>query len=41
MSSALNQPPALTIRRLLVDLRQGFERHWTGDAFTSAYYNAL
>lgn len=31
----------LTVRRLLVDLRQGFDRHWTGDPFTSAYYNAL
>ncbi|MDI9331522.1 MAG: metal-dependent hydrolase [Alphaproteobacteria bacterium] len=33
--------PHLTVRRLLVDLRSGFDRHWTGDPFTSAYFNAL
>ena len=34
-------PAHLTVRRLMVDLRQGFDRHWTGDAFTTAFYNAL
>jgi uncharacterized protein len=40
-------PAHLPIRRLTVDLSQGFERHWiadaTGrpDAFRTAYYNAL
>jgi uncharacterized protein len=40
-----DQPTAnssLTIRRLLVDLSTGFDRHWNGgDAFRSAYMNAL
>ncbi len=32
----------LPIRKLNVDLNQGFERHWhSGDAFRSAYFNAL
>jgi uncharacterized protein len=32
----------LTIRKLNVDLSHGFERHWHGgDAFRTAYYNAL
>ncbi len=31
----------LTIRRLLVDLDAPFERNWAGDAFTTAYFNAL
>jgi len=32
----------LTVRRLLVDLSHGFDRHWhSGDAFQSQYYNAL
>ncbi len=32
----------LTIRKLQVDLSQGFDRHWHGgDAFRSQYYNAL
>lgn len=35
-------PPALTVRKLEVDLSQGFARHWHGgDAFLSQYYNAL
>lgn len=34
--------PTLTIRKLEVDLSQGFARHWHGgDAFLSQYYNAL
>jgi uncharacterized protein len=33
---------ALPIRKLNIDLSQGFDRHWHGgDAFRSAYYNAL
>jgi hypothetical protein len=31
----------LTVRRLLVDLSKGFDKHWSGDAFTSNYFNAL
>jgi predicted metal-dependent hydrolase len=32
----------LTVRKLDIDLSQGFERHWHGgDAFRSQYYNAL
>jgi predicted metal-dependent hydrolase len=32
----------LTVRRLQIDLGQGFSRHWHGgDAFRTAYYNAL
>ena len=35
-------PTPLTVRRLLVDLSQGFERHWNGgDAWRTAYANAL
>jgi uncharacterized protein len=35
-------PPTLTVRKLEVDLSQGFARHWHGgDAFLSQYYNAL
>lgn len=34
--------PSLVIRHLSVDLSQGFARHWhSGDAFRTAYYNAL
>ena len=34
--------PALTVRRLSVDLSQGFARHWNGgDAFRTAFCNAL
>ena len=34
--------PALTVRRLAVDLSQGFDRHWNGgDAFMTAFCNAL
>ncbi len=38
---------SLPIRKLQVDLSQGFERHWfkradgSGDAFRTAYYNAM
>jgi uncharacterized protein len=33
---------SLSIRKLDIDLSQGFERHWFGgDAFRTAYYNAL
>ena len=32
----------LTVRRLLIDLKQPFERRWNGgDAFRSAFLNAL
>jgi len=31
----------LTIRRLLVDLDTPLPRHWAGDAFTTAFFNAL
>jgi uncharacterized protein len=35
-------PNSLPIRKLKVDLSQGFGRHWFGgDAFRTAYYNAL
>lgn len=35
-------PPSLPIRKLNVDLSQGFERRWFGgNAFRTAYYNAL
>lgn len=35
-------PSNLTVRKLEVDLSQGFARHWHGsDAFLSQYYNAL
>ena len=34
--------PALTVRRLHIDLSGGFSRRWNGgDAFTTAYFNAL
>ena len=34
--------PTLTVRKLEVDLSQGFARHWHGgNAFLSQYYNAL
>ncbi len=34
--------PPMSIRKLAIDLSQGFERHWFGgDAFRTAYYNAL
>jgi len=32
---------ALTIRRLLVDLDTPMPRHWAGDAFSTAFFNAL
>ena len=33
---------ALPVRKLDIDLHQGFARHWFGgDAFRTAYYNAL
>ena len=34
-------PPALTVRRLRVDLDTPLQRHWAGDAFRSAFFNAL
>ena len=38
----ISTSPTLTIRKLEVDLSQGFARHWHGgDAFLSQYYNAL
>jgi predicted metal-dependent hydrolase len=40
--SATQALPPLTVRRLLVDLTPGFDRHWNGgDAFLSAFCNAL
>ncbi|PIT74376.1 metal-dependent hydrolase [Limnohabitans sp. B9-3] len=37
-----SNPVKLTVRRLGVDLSQGFSRHWNGgDAFLTAYCNAL
>lgn len=40
--SAQHALPQLTVRRLLVDLSPGFDRHWNGDdAFLSALCNAL
>ena len=42
MSTAQHDLPHLTVRRLLVDLSQGFDRHWNGgDAFLSAFCDAL
>ena len=42
MTTPENTLPHLTVRRLLVDLSQGFDRHWNGgDAFLSAFCNAL
>ncbi len=39
---AATPPSALTVRRLRIDLAPGFARRWNGgDAFTSAYFNAL
>lgn len=36
------QMPALTVRRLGIDLTPAFARHWNGgDAFLTAYFNAL
>jgi predicted metal-dependent hydrolase len=33
---------SLTVRRLLIDLKPSFDRHWCGgDAFRSAFFNAL
>ncbi len=41
-SAHLPSPTDLTVRRLAVDLSQGFSRHWNGgDAFLTAYCNAL
>ena len=35
-------PSGLTVRKLEIDLGQGFDRHWYGgDAFLSQYHNAL
>ena len=34
-------PPALTVRRLRVDLDTPLPRHWAGDAFRTAFFNAL
>lgn len=39
---AVHDLPALTVRRLSVDLSKGFSRHWNnGDAFRTAFCNAL
>ncbi|MEY4975557.1 MAG: hypothetical protein RIQ97_752 [Pseudomonadota bacterium] len=38
----LASPEHLTVRRLMVDLSKGFDRHWNGgDAFLTAFMNAL
>ncbi len=34
-------PHPLTVRRLLIDLDTPLLRHWCGDAFRTAFYNAL
>ena len=40
--SALTPSPEMPVRKLSLDLSAGFDRHWhSGDAFRSAYYNAL
>ncbi len=40
--TAIHGLHSLPIRKLNVDLSQGFERHWfEGNAFRTAYYNAL
>jgi len=42
MTTHQPSPTELTVRRLSVDLSQGFSRHWNGgDAFLTAYANAL
>jgi len=33
--------PALTVRRLRIDLDTPLPRHWAGDAFRTAFFNAL
>ena len=33
--------PSLTVRRLLIDLDTPLPRHWCGDAFRTAFFNAL
>lgn len=39
---AAHSPTHLTVRRLMIDLAPGFDRHWNGgDAFMTAYCNAL
>lgn len=39
---AAANPSGLSVRKLEIDLAQGFERHWYGgDAFLSQYHNAL
>lgn len=41
-STPTSSSAPLSIRKLNLDLSQGFERHWFGgDAFRTAYYNAL
>jgi predicted metal-dependent hydrolase len=41
-TSSESSTESLTVRRLLVDLHQGFSRHWNGgDAFRTAFANAL
>lgn len=41
-TAASTNPSGLTVRRLEIDLSQGFDRHWHGgDAFLSQYHNAL
>ncbi|MEN9713264.1 MAG: hypothetical protein RLY90_1525 [Pseudomonadota bacterium] len=38
----LTHADSLTVRRLNIDLKQGFPRHWNGeDAFMTAFFNAL
>ena len=40
-TSPIDHSPDLTIRKFLIDLEQGFPRHWHGDAFKTQLYNAL
>jgi len=40
-TNTIDHSPDLTIRKFLIDLEQGFPRHWHGDAFQTQLYNAL
>ena len=40
-AATIDHSPNLTIRKFLIDLEQGFPRHWHGDVFQTQLYNAL
>jgi predicted metal-dependent hydrolase len=40
-TSTIDHSPDLTIRKFLINLEDGFPRHWHGDAFQTQLYNAL